>query len=106
MKKLVLVGKPLLLSWQTRQHGVHPLGPGDGLHPTLEARSGSRVVRGTADAYAEEGLKGFRGTIVFLKDPSIKPATDGTQMPDLALREKEILPVIAFLTAEQRAAAR
>jgi hypothetical protein len=201
-----VVGKPLQLSWQTRQHGVHPLGPGDGLQPTLEARSGSRVVRGTADAYAEEGWKGFRGTIVFpttgewqvtinsgfngvravlipwrvvdsvrtirgtveehlatlgiprfsevergrrlfvsqgcvgchvhraveiaggpmsafgpdltdrrlpadylarfLKDPSIKPPTDGKQMPDLDLREKEILPLIAFLTAEQRAATR
>ena len=201
-----VVGKPLQLSWQTRQHGVHPLGPGDGLQPTLEARSGSQVVRGTADAYAEEGWKGFRGTIVFpttgdwqvtinsgfggakavlipwrvvdsvrtirgtveehlatlgiprfsevergrrlfvsqgcvgchvhraveiaagpmsgvgpelsdrrltaeylaryLKDPSIKPPTDGRQMPNLELREKEILPLIAFLTAEQRAATR
>ena len=201
-----VVGKPLQLSWQTRQHGVHPLGPGDGLQPTLEARSGSQVVRGTADAYAEEGWKGVRGTIVFpttgdwqvtinsgfggakavlipwrvvdsvrtirgtveehlatlgiprfsevergrrlfvsqgcvgchvhraveiaagpmsgvgpelsdrrltaeylaryLKDPSIKPPTDGRQMPNLELREKEILPLIAFLTAEQRAATR
>jgi hypothetical protein len=201
-----VVGKPLQLSWQTRQHGVHPLGPGDGLQPTLEARSGSQVVRGTADAYAEEGWKGFRGAIVFpttgewqvtinsgfggakavlvpwrvvdsvrtirgtveehlatlgiprfsevergrrlfvsqgcvgchvhraveiaggpmsgfgpdltdrrlpaeyltryLKDPSIKPPTDGKQMPNLDLREKEILPLIAFLTAEQRAATR
>ena len=201
-----VVGKPLQLSWQTRQHGVHPLGPGDGLQPTLEARSGSQVVRGTADAYAEEGWKGFRGTIVFpttgdwqvtinsgfggakavlipwrvvdsvrtirgtveehlatlgiprfsevergrrlfvsqgcvgchvhraveiaagpmsgvgpelsdrrltaeylaryLKDPSIKPPTDGRQMPNLELREKEILPLIAFPTADQRAATR
>jgi len=201
-----VVGKPLQLSWQTRQHGVHPLGPGDGLRPTLEARSGSRVVRGTAEAYAEEGWKGFRGTIVFpatgdwqvtinsdfggaravllpwrvvdsmrtirgtveehlatlgiprfsevergrrlfvsqgcvschvhraveiasgpmssfgpeltdrrlpadylarfLKDPSIKPPTDGKQMPNLDMREKEILPLVAFLTADRRAATR
>ena len=60
-----VAGKPLQLSWQVRQHGIRPLGPGDDLHPTLEARSGSRVVHGTAAAYTEEGWKGFRGTIVF-----------------------------------------
>jgi len=41
----------------------------------------------------------------FLADPSIKPATPGgTQMPNLDLRAKEIAPLVAFLTAEQRAA--
>lgn len=201
-----IVGKPLQLSWQVRQHGVHPLGAEDDLQPTLEARSGSRVVKGTTWAFAEDGEKGFRGRIVFpdagdwqvtihsgfldakavlvpwrvvdslkpvrgtveehlasigvarfsevergrrlfasqgcvachvhrdvaikgqmndfggdlsdrrlpadylasfLKDPSIKPPTPGkSRMPNLAMREKEITPLVAFLTAERRAAAR
>ena len=201
-----IVGKPLQLSWQVRQHGVRQLGGDDDLRPILEARSGSRVVRGTTSAFAEDGEKGFRGQIVFpeagdwqvtihsgfldakavlvpwrvvdslkpvrgtveehlatigvarfsevergrrlfasqgcvtchvhrdvaikgqmseaggdlsdrrlpadylarfLKDPSIKPRTPGkSEMPNLAMREKEITPLVAFLTAERRAAAR
>jgi len=201
-----IVGKPLQLSWQVRQHGVRQLGGDDDLRPTLEARSGSSVVRGTTSAFAEDGEKGFRGQIVFpatgdwqvtihsgfldakavlvpwrvvdslkpvrgtveehlasigvarfsevergrrlfvsqgcvtchvhrdvairgqmsefggdlsdrrlpadylasfLKDPSIKPRTPGKpEMPNLAMREKEITPLVAFLTAERRAAAR
>jgi hypothetical protein len=201
-----VAGKPLQLSWQVRQHGIHPLGPEANLRPTLEARSGSRVVHGTAAAYTEEGWKGFRGRIVFpttgdwqvtinsgfgdaravlvpwrvvdsvrtirgtveehvatlgiarftevergrrlfvsqgcvschvhraveitgqmstfgpeltdrrlsadylakfLANPSIKPQTPGQpQMPNLDLREKEMTPLIAFLTAERRAATR
>ena len=43
----------------------------------------------------------------FLEDPTIKPTTPGKpRMPNLALREKEITPLVAFLTAERRAAAR
>ena len=199
-----VVGKPLILSWEVRQHGIRRMGAEDNLIPTLEARSGSRVVRGTAAAYSEEGWKGFRGTIVFpatgdwqvtinsgfggaravlvpwrvvdsvrtirgtveehlatlgiprfsevergrrlfaaqgcvtchvhraveitgqmstaapeltdrrlpaeylarfLANPSIKPETPGKmRMPNLDLREKEITPLVAFLTAEQRAA--
>ncbi|MFL5619594.1 MAG: c-type cytochrome [Gemmatimonadaceae bacterium] len=198
-----VVGKPLQLSWQTRQHGVTPL---DSLHPTLEARSGSRVVKGSAQLHVEDGWKGYRGSIVFptagdwqvtissgfanaravlvpwrvvdsvrtirgtveehlatlgiaklsevergrrlfaaqgcvschvhraveitgqmstvgpeltdrrlpaeylarfLANPSIKPPTAGRmQMPNLELRETEIRPLVAFLTAEQRAAKR
>jgi mono/diheme cytochrome c family protein len=201
-----VAGKPLQLSWQVRQHGVTPLGAEANLRPTLEARSGSRVVHGTAAAYTEEGWKGFRGTIVFpttgewqvtinsgfgdaravllpwrvvdsvrairgtveehvatlgvarfsevergrrlfvsqgcvschvhraveitgqmstfgpelsdrrlsadylakfLANPAIKPATAGTpQMPNLDLREKEIIPLVAFLTAARPAATR
>jgi len=199
-----VVGKPLILSWEVRQHGIRRMGAEDNLIPTLEARSGSRVVSGTAAAYSEEGWKGFRGTIVFpatgdwqvtinsgfggaravlvpwrvvdsvrtirgtveehlatlgiprfsevergrrlfaaqgcvtchvhraveitgqmstagpeltdrrlpaeylarfLANPSIKPETPGKmRMPNLDLREKEITPLVAFLTAEQRAA--
>lgn len=205
-----VVGKPLQLQWQVRQHGVHPA---EGLRPTLEARSGSRVVTGKAAAFAEDGETGYRGQITFpasgewqvtihtgwgdlktvlvpwrvvdsvgpvrgtveehlasrgiarfsevergrrlfvsqgcvtchvhrdvpvkagdvpmngmlanfgpelsdrrfpaeylvsfLKDPSVKPPTDpGKRMPNLALREKEIIPLIAFLNAERRAASR
>ena len=201
-----VVGKPLTLSWETRQHGVHRLGPEDHLNPTIEARSGSRVVTGTTAGYMEGGSKGFRGTIAFpttgdwqvtinsgfggaravlvpwrvvdsvrtirgtveehlatlgipklsevergrrlfaaqgcvnchvhrdvdivgqmsavgpeltdrrlpaeylarfLANPAIKPETPGKmQMPNLELRETEIRPLIAFLTAERRAAAR
>jgi cytochrome c551/c552 len=57
-----VAGKPLILSWQVRQHGVSPLA---GLHPVLEARSGSRRITGTAGEYAEPGWKGYRGTITF-----------------------------------------
>jgi len=199
-----VAGKPLQLSWQVRQHGVRPMGPEDQLHPTLEARSGSLVVRGTAEPYTAEGSKSFRGKIVFpttgdwqvtihsgfgesravllpwrvvdsvrtiqgtveehlatlgiarfsevergrrlfvsqgcvschvhrsveitgqmstlgpeltdrrlpadylakfLANPSIKPPTEGKpQMPNLDMREKEIIPLVAFLTAERRAA--
>jgi len=197
-----IAGKPLQLSWQVRQHGVSPL---DSLHPTLEARSGAKLVRGTTWTFAEDGEKGYRGQIVFpdtgmwqvtihsgfleskavlipwrvvdsvtpvrgtveehlatrgiarfseaergrrlfasqgcvtchvhrdvevktqfsdfgvdltdrrfpadylarfLKDPSIKPPTDGKRMPDPTLREKEILPLIAFINAERRTSAR
>jgi hypothetical protein len=197
-----IAGKPLQLAWQVRQHGVSPL---DSLHPTLEARAGAKLVRGTTWTFAEDGERGYRGRIVFpdtgtwqvtihsgfgeskavlipwrvvdsvtpirgtveehlatrgitpfsdvergrrlfaaqgcvschvhrdvevkgqlsdfgpdltgkrfpadylmrfLKDPSIKPPTDGKQMPDLALRKKEILPLIAFINAERRTSAR
>jgi len=43
----------------------------------------------------------------FLANPSMKPATPGKpQMPNLDMREKEIIPLVAFLTAERRAATR
>ena len=57
-----IAGKPLQLSWQVRQHGLARLA---GLEPTLEARSGSRRVKGTTWAFREEGETGYRGTIAF-----------------------------------------
>lgn len=57
-----ITGKPLQLTWQVRQHGINLL---DGLRPTLEARSGSRVVQGRTWAFDEDGQKGYRGTIAF-----------------------------------------
>jgi cytochrome c551/c552 len=57
-----ITGKPLQLSWQVRQHGVTLL---EGLHPVIEARSGSRLVRGTTWAFNEDGQKGYRGRITF-----------------------------------------
>ena len=42
----------------------------------------------------------------FLADPSIKPATNGKQMPSLALREKDIAPLIAFINADRRLTSR
>lgn len=195
-----IVGKPLQLQWQVRQHGVSPL---NDLQPTLVARAGNRLARGTTWKFDEDGEKGYRGRIAFpepgewqvtiesgfgdskavlipwrvvdsvtpvrgtveehlaargiarfsevergrrlfaaqgcvtchvhrdvelkgqlsdfgpdltgrrfpaeylmrfLKDPSIKPTTNGKSMPNLALREKEIVPLIAFINDERRAA--
>ena len=197
-----ITGKPLQLSWRVRQHGVSEL---HGLRPTLEARSGSRRVRGTTWTYDEDGERGYRGRITFpepgdwqvtihsgfgrsravliswpvvdsvspvrgtveeylqsigiarlseadrgrrlfaamgcvtchvhravgitgevasagpdltdrrfapdylerfLRDPSIKPPTDGKRMPNLALRDKDIAPLIAFINAERRTVSR
>jgi cytochrome c553 len=193
-----IAGTPLQLTWQVRQHGVSRL---DGLQPTLEARAGSRRVRGTTWAFDEDGEKGYRGRITFpepgewqvtihsgfgrsravlipwrvvdsvtpvrgtveahlqsigvaalpdaergrrmfaamgcvtchvhravgitgqvsnfgpdltdrrfppdylarfLADPSIKPPTNGRRMPSLALRDKDIAPLVAFINAERR----
>jgi cytochrome c553 len=193
-----IAGTPLQLTWQVRQHGVSRL---DGLQPTLEARAGSRRVRGTTWAFDEDGEKGYRGRITFpepgewqvtihsgfgrsravlipwrvvdsvtpvrgtveahlqsigvaalpdaergrrmfaamgcitchvhravgitgqvsnfgpdltdrrfppdylarfLADPSIKPPTKGKRMPSLALRDKDIAPLVAFINAERR----
>jgi cytochrome c553 len=57
-----IAGKPLQLAWQVRQHGVSHL---EGLQPTLEARAGSRRVRGTTWTFDEDGEKGYRGRITF-----------------------------------------
>ena len=57
-----VVGKPIQLTWQVRQHGLTRL---EGLHATLEARAGSRRVQGTTWAFEEDGEKGYRGTIAF-----------------------------------------
>ena len=57
-----IAGRPLQLSWQVRQHGMSPL---TDLRPTLEAKSGSKVVTGTTWAFSEDGQKGYRGTITF-----------------------------------------
>ncbi|MEO8577888.1 MAG: cytochrome c, partial [Gemmatimonadales bacterium] len=57
-----ITGKPLQLSWQVRQHGMTLL---NGLRPTLEARSGSKVISGNTWSFEEDGQKGYRGTITF-----------------------------------------
>jgi cytochrome c553 len=57
-----IAGKPLQLTWKVRQHGVSQL---EGLRPTLEARAGSRRVRGTTWTFDEDGEKGYRGRITF-----------------------------------------
>jgi hypothetical protein len=197
-----IAGKPLQLTWKVRQHGVSQL---EGLRPTLEARAGSRRVRGTTWAFEEDGEKGYRGSIAFpepgewqvtihsgfgrsravlipwrvvdsvtpvrgtveehlgrmgiaqlseaergrrlfaamgcvtchvhravsivgevsdlgpelterrfppeylarfLADPSIKPPTNGKRMPSLALRDKDIVPLVAFINADRRVTTR
>jgi mono/diheme cytochrome c family protein len=57
-----IAGKPLQLQWQVRQHGVTPLYD---LKPTLEARSGSRVIEGETWQFSEQGQRGYRGRIIF-----------------------------------------
>ncbi len=57
-----IAGKPLQLQWQVRQHGVTPLYD---LKPTLEARSGSRVIEGQTWQFSEQGQRGYRGRITF-----------------------------------------
>jgi hypothetical protein len=57
-----IAGIPLQLSWQVRQHGVSLV---NGLRPTLEARSGSRRIKGTTWAFDEDGQKGYRGRLTF-----------------------------------------
>lgn len=42
----------------------------------------------------------------FLADPSIKPASNGRRMPNLALREQDIAPLVAFLGADRRVTTR
>jgi hypothetical protein len=198
-----IAGKPLQLTWQVRQHGVTRM---TGLRPVLEARSGTRVIRGLTWEFNEDGERGYRGRITFpqrgawqvtihsgfghskavllpwdvvdstgpvkgtveehlkanglepfseyeqgrrmfaakgcvtchvhravdiegelkdvgpdltsrrfaadylarfLADPSIKPPTEGVmRMPNLALREKDITPLVAFINAERRLTSR
>lgn len=57
-----VAGKPLQLTWQVRQHGVTRL---SGLEPMLEARAGSRVVKGLTWSFNEGGATGYRGRITF-----------------------------------------
>ena len=57
-----VVGKPLQLQWEAWQHGNAPL---HGLKPTLEARSGARVIQGTTWEFEEDGVKAYRGRIAF-----------------------------------------
>lgn len=184
-----IAGKPLQLSWQVRQHGVTVL---RGLKPTIEARSGSRVIQGTASDYDADGIREYRGQLTFpsegdwqvtitsgfgrskavlvpfrvvdarttppsisdsergrrmfaslgcvschvhrdvdikgelsdfgpdlsekkfpasylaqfLAKPSIKPPTNGRQMPNPGLKQKDIATLIAFINAERRVTSR
>ena len=42
----------------------------------------------------------------FLANPSIKPPTNGKRMPDPGLREKDIVPLIAFINSDRRVTSR
>lgn len=54
----IVVGKPLVLTFSVRQHGKNPLG---GLHPRIEARSGSKRIQGRAWELPNTG--GYRASI-------------------------------------------
>lgn len=55
-----VAGKPLQLAFSVRQHGMNKL---TDLKPTVEARSGSRVVRGVTTTYPD--MDGYRSRITF-----------------------------------------
>jgi len=184
-----VTGKPLQLTWTVRQHAVSPL---YGLKPTIQARSGSKVIEGTTWEFNEQGTRGYRGRLTFpnpgewqvtiysgfgrsnavlvpwnvydseskiptfteaergrrmfaslgcvschvhrdvdikgqlsdfgpdlsekklpaeylakfLANPSIKPPTNGKQMPNLQLKGKDIPALIAFINSDRRITAR
>ena len=56
----VVVGQPVKLSFVVRQHGMTPL---DGLHPVVEARSGSTKVSVKALAVQDTGLPRYAATL-------------------------------------------
>jgi cytochrome c553 len=185
------VGKPLQLMFTVRAHGQHYV---PGLTPSVEARSGSRRLKGVTWEFREDGETGYRARLTFpepgdwqvtinsgfgrsravlipwrvvdstahapadlsepergrrlfaakgcvtchvhravdiegelknsgpdlterrfpadylakfLADPSIKPATAGMmRMPNLRLKEKDIIPIVAFINAQTRVAGR
>lgn len=57
-----IVGKPLQLSFQVRQHGVQHM---EGLHPVVTARSGSRTINGVTWEFREDGVTGYRSRLNF-----------------------------------------
>ncbi|MEX2153458.1 MAG: hypothetical protein WD825_08970 [Gemmatimonadaceae bacterium] len=57
-----VVGRPLQLAFKVRQHGVGHL---EDLTPSIEARSGSRRVKGVTWQFREEGETGYRSRITF-----------------------------------------
>jgi mono/diheme cytochrome c family protein len=59
----VEAGKPLPLTFMVRQHGVTPL---NGLHPTIEGRSGSHTARAEAEPARETGRY---SAALILKEP-------------------------------------
>lgn len=92
-----------------------------GVAPLAEAERGRRAFAAlgcvTCHAHREVGITGevadFGGDLTgrrfaaeylarYLADPSIKPASNGRRMPNLALREHEIGALVAFLSAERR----
>ena len=96
-----------------------------GIAPFNEPERGRRMFAAagcvTCHTHREVGIKGelsdfgpdlterrFPATYLakFLADPSIKPPTNGKQMPNLNLRDKDIAPLIAFINAERRVTSR
>jgi len=96
-----------------------------GIAPFSEAERGRRLFAAagcvTCHTHREVGIKGELGDFgpdlsdkrfaesylaAFLANPSIKPPTNGKQMPNLHLRDKDIAPLIAFINAERRVTSR
>ena len=92
-----------------------------GIAPLAEAERGRRMFAGmgcvTCHVHRDVGIAGevsdvgpdltdrrFASEYLarFLADPSIKPPTNGKRMPSLALRDKDIAPLVAFINAERR----
>jgi mono/diheme cytochrome c family protein len=56
------VGKPLQLAFQVRQHGQHHI---EGLHPVVQAKSGSQTINAVTWEYREDGTTGYRARLNF-----------------------------------------
>ncbi|MGH7678132.1 MAG: c-type cytochrome [Gemmatimonadaceae bacterium] len=56
------VGKPLQLAFQVRQHGQHHI---EGLHPVVQATSGSRTISAVTWEFREDGVTGYRARLNF-----------------------------------------
>ena len=56
------VGKPLQLAFQVRQHGTHHM---EGLHPVVQATSGSRTIKAVTWEFREDGVTGYRARLNF-----------------------------------------
>ena len=96
-----------------------------GIAPLPEAERGRRMFAAlgcvTCHVHRDVGIAGEVGDVGpdltdrrfapeylarFLADPSIKPPTNGKRMPSLALRDKDIAPLIAFINADRRLSGR
>ena len=90
-----VAGKPLELTFRVRQHGARPLSD---LKPTIVARSGLRVVRGTAWQTPTEGS--YRASITVPKAADWEITID----PEFGPSKAKLLPLKAVDSTQKVAA--